>query len=229
MHTPATRTRLVAMLIAFSLTLVACATDEYGNKRELTDTEKGAMIGAGVGVLAGLTTKNKTKKAVLYGVVGGIAGGAVGAYMDSQKKDFEKQLKAEIDRGDISLQVLPNNVLMVTMTAQTAFDVNSTQIKSGFDSTLNKIAAIVNKYGKTHLSLVGHTDNTGSKAYNQTLSEQRAQSVKNYLVGQAVVEQRLATYGMGEDKPRADNSTASGRTLNRRVEIVIEPIVADSQ
>ena len=75
----------MAFIMATSLSLVACATDEYGNKRELTDTEKGAMIGAGVGVLVGLTQKNKAKKAVLYGVVGGIAGGAVGAYMDSQK------------------------------------------------------------------------------------------------------------------------------------------------
>ena len=165
--------RITSLLLAGALTLGACATDEYGNQRQLTDTEKGAMIGAAVGVLAGLTTKNKTKKAVLYGVVGGITGGAVGAYMDSQKKDFEKQLKAEIDRGDISLQLLPNNVLMVTMTAQTAFDIDSTQIKPGFESTLNKISGIVNKYGKTHISLVGHTDNTGTNAYNQALSERR--------------------------------------------------------
>ena len=222
------RLRFTTLLVVLSMSLASCATDEYGNKRELTDTEKGAMIGAGIGVLAGLTTKNKKKKAVLYGVVGGIAGGSVGAYMDSQKKDFEKQLKAEIDRGEISLQKLPNNVLMVTMTAQTAFDVDATQIKPGFESTLMKIASIVNKYGKTHLSLVGHTDSTGTNAYNQALSERRAESVKNYLAGQGVIEQRLAAYGMGEDKPRADNTSEQGRTLNRRVEIVIEPIVADS-
>ena len=221
------RIRITATVIALTMTLGSCATDEYGNKRELTDTEKGAMIGAAVGVLAGLTTKNKKKKAVLYGVVGGIAGGAVGAYMDSQKKDFEKQLSDEINRGDINLQQLPNNVLMVTMTAQTAFDVDSTNIKAGFESTMQKISSIVKKYGKTHLSLVGHTDSTGSAAYNQTLSERRADSVKNYLLAQGVIEQRLSAYGMGEDKPRADNSTEVGRSLNRRVEIVIEPIVAD--
>ena len=221
-----TRLRLVSLFLAI-LMIASCATDEYGTKRELTDAEKGVMIGAGIGVLAGLTTKNKTKKAALYGVVGGIAGGAVGSYMDSQKKDFEKQLKAEIDRGDISLQKLPNNVLMVTMTAQTAFDVNSTQIKPGFESTMQTISSIVKKYGKTHLSLVGHTDSTGTNAYNQNLSEKRAESVKSYLIGQGVIEQRLSAYGMGEDKPRADNSTEFGRSMNRRVEIVIEPIVAD--
>ncbi len=221
-----TRLRFVSLFAAILMT-ASCATDEYGNQRELTDAEKGVMIGAGIGVLAGLTTKNKTKKAALYGVVGGIAGGAVGSYMDSQKKDFEKQLKTEIDRGDISLQKLPNNVLMVTMTAQTAFDVDSTQIKPGFTSTMQTISSIVKKYGKTHLSLVGHTDSTGTTAYNQNLSERRAESVKRYLIGQGVIEQRLSAYGLGEDKPRADNNTEFGRSLNRRVEIVIEPIVAD--
>lgn len=222
-----TPVRMTALFIALLLT-ASCATDEYGNKRELTDAEKGAMIGAGIGVLAGLTTKNKKKKAVLYGVVGGIAGGAVGTYMDSQKKDFEKQLQAEIARGDIELQKLPNNVLMVTMTAQTAFDVDSAHIKSGFESTMQTISSIVKKYGKTHLSLVGHTDSTGTNAYNQSLSERRAESVKSYLLGQGVIEQRLSAFGMGEDKPRADNNTEFGRSLNRRVEIVIEPIVAEN-
>lgn len=208
----------------FCFGLMSCTTDQYGNQRELTDTEKGAMIGAAIGVLAGLTTKNKKKKAIVYGAVGGIAGGAIGAYMDSQKKDFEKQLQDQINAGEITIQKLPGDVLMVTMTAQTAFDIDSTDIKAGFKPTMSKIATIVKKYGKTYISLVGHTDSTGSRAYNQGLSEKRAMSVQNYLSQQGVIPQRLAYYGMGEDKPRADNSTSIGRTLNRRVEIVIEPI-----
>ena len=204
--------------------LTSCATDEYGNKRELSDAEKGAMIGAAVGVLAGLTTKDKKKKAALYGVVGGLAGGGIGYYMDSQKKDFEKQLKDQISAGAITIQKLPNDVLMVTMTAQTAFDIDSTNIKSGFNPSMDKIATIVNKYGKTFISVVGHTDSTGSTTYNQGLSERRAQSVHDYLRQKNVIPQRLAYYGMGENNPRADNSTKQGRTLNRRVELVIEPV-----
>jgi len=183
------------------------------------------MIGATLGVLAGLTTKNKKKKAILYGAVGGIAGGAVGAYMDSQKKDFEKQLKEEIQRGDISVNKLPKDALVVTMTSQTSFAVNSSSIKSGFHSTMDKISTVVNKYGKTHLSLVGHTDSTGSRAYNQQLSVKRATSVNNYLRESGVIKERLSVYGRGEDNPRADNATDHGRSLNRRVEIIIEPIV----
>jgi outer membrane protein OmpA-like peptidoglycan-associated protein len=211
-------------LIIICFGLASCATDEYGNQRPLTDTEKGALIGAGIGVLAGLTTKNKKKKAILYGMVGGITGGAIGAYMDSQQQDFEKQLADQIQSGDITITRLPTDVLMVTMTAQTAFDIDSTRIKPGFEPSMNKIAQIVKKYGKTHLSLVGHTDSTGSTAYNQGLSERRAKSVHDYLLQQGIIPQRLAYYGMGENQPRADNATSYGRTLNRRVEIIIEPI-----
>lgn len=217
--------RFFPLSMALVLFLGACATDEYGNKREMTDAEKGAIIGATIGVLAGLTTKEKKKKAVLYGVVGGLSGAAVGHYMDQQKKDFEKQLKTEIDSGQITIEKLPQDALLVTMTTQTAFDIDSSVIKSGFNTTLVRIAKIVNKYGKTSLVIVGHTDSTGSQAYNQQLSEKRASSVGQFLQGQGVIPQRISTYGMGEDKPRASNATSQGRTLNRRVEIFIEPVL----
>ena len=216
--------KISSLVLAATLTLGACATDEYGNKRELTDAEKGGLIGAGIGVLAGLGAKNKSR-ALVYGVVGGLSGAAVGSYMDSQKKDFELQLKSEIQSGAIIVEQLPQHALMVTMTAQTSFDVNSAQIKPGFYSTMDKIAKIVNKYGKTHLTIVGHTDSTGSRAYNQKLSEQRAASVVGYLQSHGVIQQRLSGYGMGPDKPLASNATEAGRAQNRRVEILIEPIV----
>ena len=216
---------LIVVIAVFMVT--SCATDEFGNPRSLTRTEKGAIIGAATGALLGLST-NKKKNAVLYGIVGGLAGGAVGAYMDAQRKDFEKVLSSEINSGAIELHKLPENNLMVTMTSQTAFEVNSTNIKSGFHSTMNKIAKIVNKYGKTHLSIVGHTDSTGSQAYNQRLSERRASSIQGYLRTKNVIPQRMTIYGLGEDQPRASNQSQAGRQLNRRVEIVIEPVVAPS-
>lgn len=219
------KSRFISLALIGVMTLTGCATDEFGNRRPLTDSEKGAIIGAGLGVLAGLTTKDKKKKAVLYGLVGGIAGGAVGHYMDNQKKDFEKQLRSEIEQGNITVEKLPENNLMVTMTAHTAFNIDSTTLKEGFKPSMGKIAGVVNKYGKTHLNLVGHTDNTGSRSHNQALSERRAQSVQAFLGSQGVIPQRMSVYGMGEDKPRASNATEHGRTLNRRVEIIIEPIV----
>lgn len=216
------------LLVFISLFLVtSCAVDEFGNPRSLTRAEKGAIIGATTGALIGYQ-KNGKKDAILYGLVGGLAGGAVGSYMDAQRKDFEKQLASEIQSGAVEINKLPENNLMVTMTSQTAFDVDSTNIKSGFNPTMKKIAYIVNKYGKTHLNIVGHTDSTGSKAYNQKLSERRATSIQQYLSNKKVIPQRMSVYGMGEDSPRADNTSEAGRRLNRRVEIIIEPVVAPS-
>lgn len=218
-------TKIYSLLLVTTLSLGACATDEYGNRRDLTDTEKGGLIGAGLGVLAGLGAKNKNR-AILYGLVGGLSGAAIGHYMDSQKKDFELQLKDEIQHGEILVEKQPQDALMVTMTAQTSFNVNSADIKPGFYSTMDKISKIVNKYGKTHLTMIGYTDSTGSASYNKQLSQRRANSVLAYLQNQGVIQQRLSAYGMGKERPRASNATAAGRALNRRVEIVIEPVVA---
>lgn len=222
MHKYPTKSLVIAM--AFTLGLAGCATDEYGNPRSLTNAEKGAIIGASVGALLG-ARKGDKKKAVLYGIVGGLSGAAVGNYMDKQRKDFEKNLSEEIQRGDIEVKKMPEDNLMVTMTAQTAFSVDSSDISTGFHSTMNKISSIVNKYGKTQLLIVGHTDSTGSDAHNQKLSLQRAESVKTYMLKNNVIPERLSTYGMGEKEPRANNSTEAGRRLNRRIEIVIEPVV----
>jgi outer membrane protein OmpA-like peptidoglycan-associated protein len=218
-----------ALLFALIIAVVGCAKDEYGNTRPLTDAEKGALIGAAVGAGVGLTQKKKhgTKAVVIGAVGGGIAGGLVGNYMDSQKKDLEKVLAPEMGNGSINLQKLEQHRLRISMTSATAFDVNSSQIKPGFYSTMDKIAKVLNKYGKTELLIVGHTDSTGSEKYNQTLSEQRAQSVYQYLQGQGVIHQRLSAYGKGELEPIASNDTDQGRRMNRRVEILVVPLVAE--
>ena len=215
----------IAVITAFSIS--ACVKDEYGNERKMTDSEKGAIIGASIGALLGLTSKKKRNKKVLLGAVGGgIAGYAVGSYMDSQKKDLEKQLATERQSGAINIDRDQNNIL-VTMTGETAFEVDSAQIKTAFNSTMYKISKIVNRYGKTSITVIGHTDNTGSNAYNQKLSERRAQAVQQYFLNHKVAYQRLNYIGQGEEMPRANNKTVEGRRLNRRVDIVIEPVVAN--
>lgn len=219
--------KYAAGFLALLIFLSGCAKDEYGNARPLTDAEKGALIGAVVGAGIGLTQKKKRgNKAVLIGAVGGgITGGLVGNYMDSQKKDLEKVLVSEIDNGSINLQKLEQHRLRISMTSATAFEVDSADIKRGFNSTMDKIAKVLNKYGKTELLIVGHTDSTGSEQYNQTLSENRAQSVYQYLQARSVVHQRLSAYGKGELEPVASNDSSAGRRLNRRVEIMVVPLV----
>jgi len=225
--------RFTAFIIAatFTVFITGCATDEYGNRRPMTDTQKGAIIGATSGaVLGALVKKDKRSKGALIGAVGGgIAGAAVGSYMDSQKKDLEKVLAPEVQSGAINIAKTGQNNLLITMTAQTAFDFDSTEIKSGFHSTMDKLANVLVRYGKTHLTVIGHTDNVGSNQYNQTLSERRSGAVTDYLRSKGVIPQRLVSVGQGENSPRATNATEEGRRLNRRGELVVEPLVAEDQ
>jgi outer membrane protein OmpA-like peptidoglycan-associated protein len=217
-------------LTAFILFSAGCARDEFGRDRSMNRTEKGILLGAAGGAAIGaLAKKDKRGKGALIGAIGGgLAGGVVGNYMDQQKKDLEKVLAGEVQRGAIEIEKLPNNALRVTMTSQTAFDFDSAAVKSGFQPTMDDIARVFNKYGKTFITVIGHTDNVGTAQYNQSLSERRARAVEQYLQGQGVVDQRIESSGKGENMPRASNNTESGRQLNRRVEIVIEPVVAES-
>jgi outer membrane protein OmpA-like peptidoglycan-associated protein len=208
-------------VIAASVAVAACAD------RPLTYTESGALIGAASGAVVGAMAykKDRTKGAVVGAVGGGLAGGAVGAYMDSQKRDLEKNLAKEIQAGQARVEKLPNDVVRVTMTNQTAFETDSATIKPGFQSTMDKLADVVVRYGKTTLVVVGHTDNVGTAGYNQRLSERRANSVAQYLESHRVNAMRLAISGKGESEPVASNSTETGRQANRRVEIYLEPVV----
>ena len=122
---------------------------------------------------------------------------------------------------------MPNDVVRITMTNQTAFDTNSTTIKPGFYTTMDKVADVVIRYGKTTLTIVGHIDTKGTAEYNQKLSEQRALAVAQYLESKDVNPVRLATLGKGLSDPIASNNTEVGRQANRRVEIYVEPVRAN--
>ena len=199
-----------------------CATDEYGNPRPLSETEKGVAIGAVSGAALGALVADKSAKGAAIGAVGGaVVGGLIGNYMEQQRRDFQRVLADEIAAGYIRLDKLSDSELLVGMTSETAFEVDSDRIKPGFYGTMDKIAAVVNKYGKTRLVIAGHTDNTGSSAYNQSLSQRRAASVEEYLLASNVYRARLSSVGYGEERPVASNATPDGRRLNRRVDIAI--------
>jgi len=220
--------RYLVGILAVCVVVSGCTSDgSASGKRPMTNMETGAVVGAVGGAVVGAVAykKNRTRGAIIGAVGGGLAGGAVGAYMDSQKKDLERNLGKEIQAGQVHVQKLSNNVVRITMTNQTAFDVNSTDIKPSFNSTMDKLADVVIRYGKTTLTIVGHTDNTGAADYNQKLSEGRALSVARYLEAKDVNPLRIATSGKGETQPFASNSSESGRQANRRVEIYVEPVV----
>ncbi len=217
---------LITIVVA-GIALAACAEGVGPSNRPLENWEGGALIGAGVGAVVGAMAyhRDRTQGAVLGAVGGGLAGAAVGAYMDSQKRDLEKNLAKEIQAGQARVETLPNHVVRITMTSQTAFETNSSDIKPGFDSTMDKLADVVVRYAKTTLTIVGHTDNVGSNEYNQKLSERRAHAVAQYFESKRVNPMRLAISGKGESAPIASNNSESGRQANRRVEIYVEPVV----
>jgi outer membrane protein OmpA-like peptidoglycan-associated protein len=212
--------RRLAPLVA-GLALAACAD------RPLQYRESGTLIGAAGGAVIGAIAydRNRTKGAVVGAVGGALAGGLVGRYMDDQKRDLEKNLASELQSGQARIEKLPNDVVRITMTNQTAFDTDSSSIKPGFHSTMDKVADVVVRYGKTTLTVVGHTDNVGSNDYNQKLSERRALSVAHHLEQRRVNSMRLAISGKGETQPVAGNGSEAGRQANRRVEIYVEPVV----
>jgi outer membrane protein OmpA-like peptidoglycan-associated protein len=215
----------IIALTASALFLSGCATTGSSG---MSDTGQGAVIGTAIGAAAGALIGSKSANAgrgALIGAIGGaLAGTAVGAYMEKQRQDFEKVLANEIASGMIRVQKLPNDELLVGMTGETTFEVDSDRIKPGFYSTMDKIAAIVTKYGKTELAIAGHTDSTGSASHNQTLSERRASSVGTYLSNGGVASSRMTSAGFGKDEPIASNASEAGRRLNRRVDITIIPI-----
>lgn len=220
--------RWVVAGVAVSVALGGCVMGERG--APLTDSEKGALIGAAGGAVIGAMAYSKDRsKGALIGVIGGgIAGSAVGAYMDNQRRDLQKYLAPEIASGQARVERLPSDVLRITMTNQTAFDFDSSNIKPSFHSTMDKVAEVLVRYGKTTLTIAGHTDNVGSAQYNQKLSERRALSVASYLESRRVNPVRLATVGKGESVPIESNATEAGRQANRRVEIYVQPVVDNS-
>ncbi|HZD20402.1 MAG TPA: OmpA family protein [Burkholderiales bacterium] len=215
------------MVVAMTVAMAGCAADGGMGTMNRPYAEPGILIGAGAGALLGAVaySSNRSRGALIGAIGGGIAGGAVGAYMDKQRQDLQKALAKEIQLKEARVDEMPNHALRVTMTGDTGFNTNSSEIKPGFHSTMDKIADVVARYGKTTLTVAGHTDDVGSAQYNQQLSERRAQAVAQYLESKRVQPVRLAIVGKGESMPITSNTTEGGRAENRRVEIYVEPVV----
>ncbi len=118
-----------------------------------------------------------------------------------------------------------DGTLKLNLDSEVSFSKGSAEIKPRFQQVLKKLAKLVKKYNQTVVFIVGHTDNKGSKASNQKLSENRAIAVRNYFENQGIAKSRMHTEGRGEDEPITSNDTPEGRQANRRVEIYLRPIV----
>ena len=187
------------------------------------DTGMGAAIGAVAGGLIGAATAGGNKgKSAATGAAVGAALGAGGGYLWSQ--NMQKQ-RAEMEQATagtgIGISQTTDNQLKVDIPADVSFDVGRYAIKPNMRPVLDRLASTLNQHPVTTLTIIGHTDSTGSDAVNDPLSVNRAASTRDYLVQRGVSAQRIAVDGRGSRQPVADNSTASGRAMNRRVEIFI--------
>ena len=210
---------LLAISLALVVGLGACTTNPYTGEEQASKAGMGAGIGAVAGGLIGAATGGN-RSAILLGMgIGALAGGGVGYYMDKQ----EDKLRAQLQSTGVSVTRNGDNIIL-NMPGNITFATDSSSISADFYRVLDSVALVINEFEKTYIDVHGYTDSTGAAAYNQTLSEARASSVARYLESQKVIPQRIVTRGMGESDPIATNDTPEGRSLNRRVEIVLTPI-----
>lgn len=211
------RTVLIAALV--SALAGGCATNPDTGQRRMNKTGEGAAIGAAAGaVLGGVSGGNRGKRAGIGALAGAAIGAGVGKYMQNQ----EDKLRQQTAGSGVEVSRRGNDVVL-NMPSHITFATDSSQISPAFQTTLDQVASTITEYTDTRVQIAGHTDSTGSDAYNQQLSERRAQAVAGYLEGHGVAASRISTVGYGETQPVASNDTAEGRQQNRRVEIVLSP------
>ncbi|QPQ54704.1 OmpA family protein [Allosphingosinicella flava] len=215
--------RLTAISLSAALlaTTAACVTDPVTGERTISK----AAIGGGLGVIAGYLAgdliggRNDRTERIVGAGIGAIAGAGIGAYMDRQEQRIREQTAGsgvEVDRvGDELLLRMPSGVTFAT---------NSYAIQPQFQATLDEVARTLADFPSTYIDVYGHTDSTGGDAINIPLSQNRAQSVANYLISRGVNPARIATQGFGSSRPIADNTTEAGKQANRRVEIRVVPV-----
>jgi outer membrane protein OmpA-like peptidoglycan-associated protein len=203
--------RTIAVLfVALGLVLGAC--------KNMSKSQKGTYIGAGAGAAAGAAigkaAGNTAMGAILGAAVGGAAGYGIGRYMDKQAEELQKDLEgAEVERVGEGIKI--------TFRDGIQFALNSAELSETSKSNLADLAKTLNKYEDTNILIEGHTDITGTREYNMTLSDKRADAVSSYLKELGVANKRMTTEGYGPDQPVADNDTDYGRQQNRRVEVAI--------
>ncbi len=207
----------LVLVMAMGSLLTSCDAVKNTN-----NTQKGAGFGAVAGGLLGAVLGNNLGKggngalgAVLGGVVGGVAGGVIGNKMDKQAREINTALPgADVVRvGEGIKLVLNENAVR--------FDTNKSTLTAAAKANLDKLVLVFNEYPDTNITIYGYTDNTGSAEYNLKLSQERASSVKNYLVNKGLLANRFNTTGLGIADPIATNDTPVGRSQNRRVEFAI--------
>jgi len=218
--------KLMVGVASLTAMLGGCTTfDAYTQESKTSNATKGAIIGAASGAVVGLISGDdsveRRRRALIGAGVGALAGGAIGYYMDQQ----EAKLRTELEGTGVSVTRIGDNITL-NMPGNITFATGSSDLSPSFFDVLISVSKVLIEFDQTVVEVAGHTDSDGSVQYNQGLSERRAQVVAQYFRTQEIMEQRLIPIGQGESRPVTDNTTASGKQANRRVEITMVPITA---
>jgi len=218
--------KLILGLAGFAVLATGCETlDPYTREEKTSSATKGAAIGAAAGAVIGLISGDdaveRRQHAMIGAGIGALAGGSVGYYMDRE----EMKLRAQLEGTGVSV-TRNGDQITLNMPGNVTFATNSADLNASFYEVLDSVSLVLNEFDKTVIEVAGHTDSRGTDAYNQALSERRANSVAAYLRSRNVMSERMIIVGMGESRPVADNTTESGQQLNRRVELTLVPLTA---
>ena len=215
--------RPIILSVTAALALAACTDpQQLAEGEDRNRTAEGAVAGGVLGAIAGRAVgddaESRRTGAIVGAAAGAIGGAAIGNALDRQEAALRRQLG-----NDRIVIENTGESLIVTMPQDILFDLDSASLRPDLRSDLRALGANLQQYGDTTVDVVGHTDNTGSAAYNDQLSARRAQAVAQVLVSSGVSPSRLNAYGRGSRVPEVSNATPEGRAQNRRVEIVIRP------
>lgn len=192
----------------------------------MSEGQQAAVLGAGIGSVvgagAGSAMSDGSGKSTRKGAVAGAAIGALGGYIWSNRMQVQKEKMEQATAGTgVQVSQTPDNRLKLDVPSDISFDINRAAIKPDFQAVLDQFAQSLRAHPVTRVEIIGHTDSTGSDAINEPLSVNRAASTRDYLADRGVQFNRIAIDGRGARAPKADNGSAQGRAMNRRVEIYI--------
>ena len=213
-----------AIAVAATLVIVGCTTtDPYTGQQVPNRTANAAIIGAIGGAAAGTLAGGDDRRNAMIGAgIGAIAGAGVGAYMDAQQRKLSEQLR----NTGVGVARTGENEITLNMPSDITFDVDRSDVKPQFQSTLYNVAQTLREYESTTVDVAGHADADGTNEYNMALSQRRADAVARVLSSNGVNPVRLVAIGFGEERPIADNNTAAGKARNRRVEIKLRGVTS---
>ena len=212
------RIKKIIAVSAITISFAACTSvDAYTGETKTNDTTKGAAGGAVAGALAGQLLGGDTKATLIGAAAGSLLGAGIGHHMDKQESELREQLAST----GVGIKKVGDNQLKLIMPGNLTFKSGSSSLTPQAYDVLNSISEVLEKYDTTSIRISGYTDNTGTEKINSELSKERADAVYYYLNGRGVKKGRMVSQGFGPSNPIADNSTESGRSQNRRVEISI--------